>query len=71
MIKTLQAMSCDMFVVRHSIAGTPHFIAKEVGNKIAVLNAGDGAHAHPTQHCLICLQSKNIKVILRASKLQL
>ena len=52
MIKTLEAMSCDMFVVRHSISGTPHFIAKEVGEKISVINAGDGIHAHPTQAML-------------------
>ena len=52
MIKTLEAMSCDMFIVRHSISGTPHFIAKEVGSKISVINAGDGIHAHPTQAML-------------------
>ena len=52
MIKTLEAMSCDMFIVRHSISGTPHFIAKEVGEKISVINAGDGIHAHPTQAML-------------------
>lgn len=52
MIKTLEAMSCDMFIVRHSISGTPHFIAKEVGSRISVINAGDGIHAHPTQAML-------------------
>ncbi|CAI8380527.1 MAG: Aspartate carbamoyltransferase [Gammaproteobacteria bacterium] len=52
MIKTLEAMQCDMFIVRHSASGTPHYIAKEVGNKIAVINAGDGIHAHPTQAML-------------------
>ena len=52
MIKTLEAMSCDMFIVRHSISGTPHYIAKEVGKKISVINAGDGIHAHPTQAML-------------------
>ena len=52
MIKTLEAMSCDMFIVRHSISGTPHYIAKEVGAKISVINAGDGIHAHPTQSML-------------------
>ncbi len=61
MIKTLQAMSCDMFIVRHSIAGTPHFIAKEVGSQIAVLNAGDGAHAHPTQAMLDMYTIKKYK----------
>ncbi len=52
MIKTLEAMSCDMFIVRHSISGTAHYIAKEVGAKISVINAGDGIHAHPTQAML-------------------
>jgi len=52
MIRTLEAMSCDMFIVRHSISGTPHYIAKEVGAKISVINAGDGIHAHPTQAML-------------------
>ena len=52
MIKTLEAMSCDMFIVRHSISGTPHYIAKQVGEKISVINAGDGIHAHPTQAML-------------------
>ena len=52
MIKTLEAMSCDMFIVRHSISGTRHYIAREVGAKISVINAGDGIHAHPTQAML-------------------
>ena len=41
-----------MFIVRHSISGTPHYIAKQVGEKISVINAGDGIHAHPTQAML-------------------
>ena len=49
MIKTLEAMSCDMLIVRHSISGTPHYIAQEVGKNISIINAGDGSHAHPTQ----------------------
>ena len=52
MIKTLEAMECDMFIVRHSSSGTPHYIAKEVGKKISIINAGDGIHAHPTQAML-------------------
>ena len=52
MIKTLEAMNCDMFIVRHSVSGTAHYIAKEVGNNIAVINAGDGTHSHPTQAML-------------------
>ena len=52
MIKTLEAMNCDMFIVRHSVSGTPHYIAQEVGDNIAVINAGDGSHANPTQAML-------------------
>ncbi|MEC7832686.1 MAG: aspartate carbamoyltransferase catalytic subunit [Pseudomonadota bacterium] len=52
MIKTLEAMNCDMFIVRHSVSGTSHYIAEEVGKNIAVINAGDGSHAHPTQAML-------------------
>ena len=61
MIKTLEAMSCDMFIVRHSISGTPHYIAKEVGNKICIINAGDGIHSHPTQAMLDMYTIKKYK----------
>ena len=52
MIKTLEAMNCDMFIVRHSVSGTSHYVAQEVDKNIAVINAGDGSHAHPTQAML-------------------
>ena len=61
MIKTLEAMSCDMFIVRHSISGTPHYIASEVGNTISVINAGDGTHSHPTQAMLDMYTIKKYK----------
>jgi len=61
MIKTLEAMSCDMFIVRHSISGTPHYIAKEVGDKICIINAGDGIHSHPTQAMLDMYTIKKYK----------
>jgi aspartate carbamoyltransferase catalytic subunit len=48
----LQAMDADMFVVRHSQSGAPHLIARHVKPGIAVVNAGDGRHAHPTQGLL-------------------
>ena len=48
----LQAMDADMFVVRHSQSGAPHLIARHVKPGIAVINAGDGRHAHPTQGLL-------------------
>ena len=51
-LKNLEAMQVDLFVVRHSAGGAPFFIADRVTPKIAVINAGDGTHAHPTQALL-------------------
>ncbi|MCY4418069.1 MAG: aspartate carbamoyltransferase catalytic subunit [Chloroflexi bacterium] len=48
---TLQAMGVDVIVVRHPHSGAPHFLARNLNN-VAVINAGDGAHAHPTQGLL-------------------
>jgi aspartate carbamoyltransferase catalytic subunit len=48
----LQAMDADMFVVRHSESGAPNLIARHVKPGVAVVNAGDGRHAHPTQGLL-------------------
>lgn len=48
----LEAMSADMFVVRHSSSGASHFMATEVTPNVAIINAGDGWHAHPTQAML-------------------
>ncbi|MFU8926337.1 aspartate carbamoyltransferase catalytic subunit [Acinetobacter puyangensis] len=48
----LQAMAADIFVVRHSASGAAHFIAQTVCPEIAIINAGDGRHAHPTQAML-------------------
>lgn len=52
MLHNLEAMHCDMFVVRHAESGAAHFIAKHVAPHISVINAGDGNHAHPTQALL-------------------
>ncbi|HEX3126570.1 MAG TPA: aspartate carbamoyltransferase catalytic subunit [Thermoanaerobaculia bacterium] len=46
----LQAMAPDMVVIRHAYPGTPHMLAKRL--KAGVINAGDGAHEHPTQALL-------------------
>ncbi len=51
-LRNLQAMQCDMFVVRHSASGAAHFIANHVEPHICVINAGDGQHSHPTQAML-------------------
>ena len=47
---TLQAMNADVIVVRHAHSGAPHFLARHLD--ASVINAGDGAHAHPTQALL-------------------
>jgi aspartate carbamoyltransferase catalytic subunit len=47
---TLLAMKADLFVIRHSSAGAAHFIAEKI--QVPVINAGDGAHSHPTQGLL-------------------
>jgi aspartate carbamoyltransferase catalytic subunit len=51
-LRNLRAMHSDMFVVRHSQSGAPHFIAEQVTPNVAIINAGDGRHAHPTQAML-------------------
>ena len=52
MLRNLEAMHCDMFVVRHNQSGAAHFITEHVAPHISVINAGDGSHAHPTQGML-------------------
>lgn len=48
----LEAMAADIFVVRHGSSGAAHFIAQDVCPHVAIINAGDGRHAHPTQAML-------------------
>jgi aspartate carbamoyltransferase catalytic subunit len=48
--RTLQALGADMVVMRHPHAGAPYLVARELD--AAVINAGDGWHAHPTQGLL-------------------
>lgn len=48
--QTLQAMGVDAIVVRHSSSGAPQRLARWV--EASVINAGDGAHEHPTQALL-------------------
>src|SRR6266852_9401837 len=48
--KNLEALSADFIIIRHSAAGAPHFLARFMG--ASIVNAGDGAHEHPTQALL-------------------
>ncbi len=49
-VRTLQAVGADMLVMRHHAAGAPYLVARQL--QAAVINGGDGAHAHPTQALL-------------------
>lgn len=48
--RNIEAMKIDMIVIRHACSGAPHFLARCVD--VSVINAGDGAHEHPTQALL-------------------
>ncbi|MCH5186077.1 MAG: aspartate carbamoyltransferase catalytic subunit [Oscillospiraceae bacterium] len=48
--RTIDRMGTDIIVLRHSMSGAPHLIAKNV--KASVINAGDGMNEHPTQALL-------------------
>lgn len=48
--KTLEAMKADIIIIRHSLAGAPEILAKNLN--ASIINAGDGFHEHPTQGLL-------------------
>jgi aspartate carbamoyltransferase catalytic subunit len=48
--RNLEALNADIIIIRHSAAGAPHFLARFLN--ASVVNAGDGAHEHPTQALL-------------------
>jgi len=48
--KNIEAMNPDLIVIRHSAAGAPHMLASLL--RQSIINAGDGAHEHPTQALL-------------------
>lgn len=51
-VRNLEALKVDILVIRHAAAGVPHLIARHAAS--SVINAGDGAHEHPTQALLDC-----------------
>jgi len=57
--RNLEAMNPDVIVIRHSAAGAPHLLASLV--KQSIINAGDGAHEHPTQALLDIMTIKEHK----------
>ncbi len=48
--ENIQALNVDMIVIRHAAAGAAHYLSKIL--RVPVVNAGDGAHEHPTQGLL-------------------
>jgi len=48
--RNLEALNVDFIVIRHSASGAPHFLSRVL--HASVINAGDGAHEHPTQALL-------------------
>jgi len=48
--RNIEAMGVDGIIIRHQSPGAPHFLSRHV--KAFVVNAGDGAHEHPTQALL-------------------
>lgn len=57
--RNLEAMNPDIIVLRHSAAGAPHLLASLV--KQSIINAGDGAHEHPSQALLDMMTIKEKK----------
>ena len=57
--KNLEALGADLLVVRHQTPGTPHLLARYLDT--CVINAGDGAHEHPTQGLLDLLTIIQVK----------
>jgi aspartate carbamoyltransferase catalytic subunit len=57
--KNIEAMGADVMVVRHPTPGAPHLLAQHV--QASVINAGDGAHEHPTQGLLDVMTIRRAK----------
>jgi aspartate carbamoyltransferase catalytic subunit len=57
--KNIEAMGVDVMVVRHSSPGAPHLLSKHL--HCGIINAGDGAHEHPTQGLLDIFTIRQLK----------
>jgi aspartate carbamoyltransferase catalytic subunit len=60
--RNLEALNADVIIIRHSATGAPHFLSRFLD--ASVINAGDGAHEHPTQALLdvFTIQEKKGKI---------
>lgn len=66
-IRNISSMKIDMVVVRHESPGVPHFLTQCVD--AAILNAGDGAHEHPTQALLDMFTMQQVAPELKGRKI--
>ncbi len=57
--RNLEALNADIIVIRHSASGAAHFLSRFL--KASVINAGDGAHEHPTQALLDAFTIREMK----------
>ncbi len=57
--KNIEAMGADVMVVRHATPGAPHLLSQHV--RSSIINAGDGAHEHPTQGLLDLMTIRRAK----------
>ncbi len=57
--KTIDVMGADVVIIRHQASGAPHLLARNI--RASVVNAGDGAHEHPTQALLDLFTIKQAK----------
>lgn len=57
--RNIEAMGVDVIVIRHSAPGAPHYLSRCVD--VPIVNAGDGAHEHPTQALLDMFTIREIK----------
>lgn len=66
-IQNISSMKIDMVVVRHESPGVPHFLTQCID--AAILNAGDGAHEHPTQALLDMFTMQQVHPELKGKKI--
>jgi len=64
--RNLEAMNPDIIVIRHACAGAPYLLARNL--PCAIINAGDGMHAHPTQALLDMMTVREAKKRLAGLK---
>lgn len=64
--RNLEVMGADAIILRHSMAGSPHLLSKNV--KASVINAGDGFNEHPTQGLLDIFTMREKKGPLKGKK---